>query len=474
LSGLIYDFLKQILFKNARIYEFDSHIRSKLMARLTARVFIAVLLLLQAAGSRSADNSFFAARREALMKKIDGGLAVLQGAPETRAYIAFRQSNDFYYLTGVEVPGAFVLIDAMRHRSVLFLPPRNRQLEIWEGPRLYAGEEARAATGFDGVMEVSRLGDELEKRKAGLKALYTPLKPEETASTSRDRAAQFEMAREHSSWDGRVSRGKAFEQSLKKKLGESVAIKDLSPFLDEMRRVKDALEIDRLRESSRIGAMGIKEAMRAARPGVYEYQLAAAAEFVFKWNGAMGPAYFPIVGSGPNSCALHYSLDNRKTEPGDIVVMDFGPDYQYYHSDITRTFPVSGKFSEEQAKVYQIVLEAQKAALQKVRPGNTFNDVGSAAREVVAHYGYLNKWLHGVSHYLGMSTHDVGSIQPLVPGVVITVEPGLYFPEKNLGVRIEDTVLVTKDGCEVLSQDVPKEIADVEKLMAEKSILPQR
>jgi Xaa-Pro aminopeptidase len=324
------------------------------------------------------------------------------------------------------------------------------------------------------VMEVSRLGDELEKRKAGLKALYTPLKPEETASTSRDRAAQFEMAREHSSWDGRVSRGKAFEQSLKKKLGESVAIKDLSPFLDEMRRVKDALEIDRLRESSRIGAMGIKEAMRAARPGVYEYQLAAAAEFVFKWNGAMGPAYFPIVGSGPNSCALHYSLDNRKTEPGDIVVMDFGPDYQYYHSDITRTFPVSGKFSEEQAKVYQIVLEAQKAALQKVRPGNTFNDVGSAAREVVAHYGYLNKWLHGVSHYLGMSTHDVGSIQPLVPGVVITVEPGLYFPEKNLGVRIEDTVLVTKDGCEVLSQDVPKEIADVEKLMAEKSILPQR
>jgi Xaa-Pro aminopeptidase len=442
------------------------------MARPIARVFVAVLLLYQTAGSRPTDQSFYAARRDSLMKNIDGAVAVLQGAQETRAYTAFRQSNDFYYLTGVDVPGAFALIDAARHRSILFLPPRNRQQEIWEGPRLFAGEEARAATGFDEVLDVSRFGEELEKRQAGLKAIYTPLKPEETASTSRDRAAQFEIARENSPWDGRTSRERAFEQNLRKKLGESVAIKDLSPILDEMRRVKDALEIDRLRESSRIGAMGLKEAMRAARPGIYEYQLAAVAEFVFKWNGAMWPAYFPIVGSGPNSCALHYSLDNRRIEAGDIIVMDFGPDYRYYHSDITRTFPVSGRFSEEQAKLYQIVLEAQKAALRKVRPGNTFNDVGSAAREVVAHYGYLNKWLHGTSHYVGMSTHDVGNIQPLVPGVVITVEPGLYFPEKNLGIRIEDTVLVTKDGCEVLSQDVPKEIAEVEKLMAEKPTLP--
>jgi Xaa-Pro aminopeptidase len=441
--------------------------------KLTARVFIAVLLLLTSAGGRPADHSYFGARREALMKKIGGGIAVLQGAPETRAYVAFRQSNDFYYLTGVEVPGAFVLIDAQQRRSILFLPPRNRQQEIWEGPRLYAGEEARTATGFEEVLEVSRLGDELEKRKPGLKAIYSPLKPEETASTSRDRAAEFEAARERSPWDGRVSRGRAFEQSLKKMLGDSVSVNDLSPILDEMRRVKDELEIDRMRESSRIGAMGLKEAMRTAKPGVYEYQLAAAAEFVFRWNGAMGPAYFPIVGSGSNSCALHYSLDNRRTEPGDIVVMDFGPDYRYYHSDITRTFPVSGKFSDEQAKIYQIVLDAQKAALEKVHPGSTFNDVGSAAREVVARHGYLNKWLHGVSHYVGMSTHDVGSLQPFVPGVVVTVEPGLYFPEKSLGVRIEDTVLVTKDGCEVLSRDVPKEIAEIEKLMAEKSSLPQ-
>ncbi len=438
------------------------------MGKAVARLIVSVLLLLPAVSSRPEDKSFFAARRESVMKRIDGAVAVLQGASETRGYDVFRQGNDFYYLTGVEVPGAFLLLDGGRHRSVLFLPPRNKQQEIWEGPRLYPGEEARTATGFDEVADVSRLGEELEKRKGAIKVLYTPFQPEELAATSRDRAAQYEKDRERSSWDGRPSRERAFAESLKKKLGDTVGIKDLSPILDEMRRVKDEQEIDRLRESARIGAMGLREAMRTAKPGLYEYQIAAVAESIFKWNGAMGYAYFPIVGSGPNSCTLHYSLDNRKIEQGDIIVMDFGPDYRYYHSDITRTFPASGKFSEEQSGIYRIVLDAQKAALEKVRPGLTLGDVSSAAREVVARHGYLNNWLHGVSHYVGMSTHDVGNIQPLTPGVVITVEPGLYFPLKNLGIRIEDTVLVTKDGCEVLSRDVPKEIPDIEKLMSEK------
>ncbi len=438
------------------------------MTRTAARVVAALIFLCQGAGGRPDDNSFFTARRAALMKKIEGGVAVLQGAPQTRAYVPFRQSNDFYYLTGVEAPDAAVLIDSAHHRSILFLPARNRQVEQWEGPRLYAGEEARAATGFDEVMDIARLGDEIDKRKGGLKEVFTPLKPAEVAAMSRDRALEFETARERSPWDGRISRARAFELSLIKRLGDSVKIKDLSPILDEMRRVKDAQEIERLRESARIGAAGIKEAMRTAKPGLYEYQLAAAAEFVFGWNGSMGYAYFPIVGSGPNSCALHYSRNSRQMESGEVVVMDFGPDYRYYHSDITRTFPVSGKFSTEQSSIYQIVLEAQKAALGRVRAGASFREINDAAREIVARHGYLSNWLHGVSHYVGMSTHDVGGTAPLAPGVVLTVEPGLYFPAENLGVRIEDTVLVTSEGCEVLSRDVPKEIADVEKLISEK------
>ena len=163
-----------------------------------------------------------------------------------------------------------------------------------------------------------------------------------------------------------------------------------------MRRVKDAREIEYLREAARIGALGLKEAIRSTRPGMYEYQLAALAEFVFLWHGAQGYAFFPIVGSGPNSCILHYHKNRRRMLNGDIVVMDFGADYLYYQSDITRTFPVSGRFSEDQARVYGIVLEAQKAALEKVRPGATFDSIGDAAREVLGHYDYAAYLTHGI------------------------------------------------------------------------------
>ena len=237
-----------------------------------------------------------------------------------------------------------------------------------------------------------------------------------------------------------------------------------------MRRVKDAQEIDRLREAGRISALGLKEAIRSAKPGMYEYQIAALATFVFYWNGASGPAFFPIVGSGPNSCLLHYSLNRRKMVSGDIVVMDFGADYEYYVSDITRTFPVSGKFSEDQAKVYRIVLEAQVAALDKIRPGATFGTLEEAIREVFGRVGY-NKYIsHAVGHYVGMSVHDVGKPAPFEAGTVIAVEPGIYMPEKNLGIRIEDTVLVTKDGYEILTGEAPKEISEIEKLMSRKGL----
>jgi len=438
-------------------------------------MFRAILMtgfvFLQAFGCLAEDNSFYAARREALMKKIEGTVAVLQGASSTRAYIAFRQDNNFYYLTGVEAPDALLLLDAPRHHSILFLPGQNKETEKWEGPRLYPGPEARNRTGIDEVLESSQFGDELEKRKGAFQTLYTPFTPEEIAATSRDRALQHDSARQRDPWDGRLSREAAFQKDLQAKLGSSVSIKDLSPFLDEMRRVKDTLEIETLRAAGKIGASGMKEAIQAARPGMYEYQVAALAEFMFLWQGASGPGFFPIVGSGPNSCLLHYSQNHRKMATGDIVVFDFGPEYRYYQVDITRTFPVSGKFSEEQAKVYNVVLAAQKAALEKVRPGASFNVLSAAVEEVLEHYGYSEYLTHGVSHYVGMSTHDVGSSETFEPGVVITVEPGVYMPDKNLGIRIEDTVLVTKDGCEVLTGGVPKDPAEIEKLMSEKSFV---
>ena len=431
-------------------------------------ILMAGFIFLQAFVCCADENSFYAARREALMKKIDGAVAVLQGASSTRAYVTFRQDNNFYYLTGIESPDALLMLDASQHRSILFLPRQNRQTERWEGPMLSAGPEARIKSGLDDVMELSQFAGELEKRRNALKILYTPFSPEETAATSRDRALQHDSARRSDPWDGRPSRQAAFEKDLQSTLGSSISIKDLSPFLDEMRRVKDAREIERLRTAGHIGALGMKEAIRSAKPGMYEYQVAALAEFMFLWRGASGPSFFPIVGSGPNSCLLHYSQNRRKMAAGDIVVFDFGSEYQYYQSDITRTFPVSGKFSEEQAKVYQVVLAAQKAALEKVRPGASFSALSEAVQNVLERYGYAEYLTHGVSHYVGMSTHDVGTSDIFEPGVVITVEPGVYIPEKNLGIRIEDTVLVTKDGYEVLTKDIPKELTEIESLMSER------
>jgi Xaa-Pro aminopeptidase len=435
------------------------------------RTVLIGIVYLQAAGAFAEDTSYFAARRDALMKKIDGAVAVLQGAPDTRAYAAFRQDNNFYYLTGVEVPNALLLLDASQRHSILFLPGRNEETERWEGSRLLPGPETRRLTGVDEVLELPQFEAELEKRKNALRILYIPLSPQETSATSRDRALQHDAARQEDPWDGRASRESAFERNLQAKLGPSVSISNLSPLLDAMRRVKDAQEIERLRLAGRIGALGLKEAMRSARPGMYEYQVAALAEFIFSWHGASGPAFYPIVGSGPNSCILHYSRNHRIIAAGEIVVMDFGADYRYYQSDITRTFPISGRFNEEQASLYQVVLEAQKAALEKVRPGSSFDALSEAVKQVLERYGYAKYLTHGVSHYVGMSVHDVGNSEPFEPGVVLTVEPGIYMPDKNLGIRIEDTVLVTKDGFEVLTKTVPKELIEIEKLMSEKGMI---
>jgi Xaa-Pro aminopeptidase len=439
------------------------------------RAIVGIVTLLGALwtppGARLAavDNTgIFAARRLSLMAKISGARAILKGAIEPRSYTPFRQDDNFYYLTGLETPGAFLLVDADNKRSTLFLPPRDPHLEAWEGLRLFAGAEAHSATGVEEILDSTMLPNALEKIKGDGHPLYMPQSPEETAATSRDRALQHDSAREHDRWDGRISQAKAFLGNLKRVLGDAAEIRDLAPILDDMRRRKDSQEIDRMRESARIGSLGLKEAMRAAAPGHYEYQLAALAEMIFRWHGAMGPAYFSIVGSGPNSCVIHYNANTRKLQAGDLVVMDCGPDYGYYASDITRTFPASGRFSPEQARMYQIVLESQKAALAKVRPGASFGAIADAAKEVLARHDLLKYLPHGISHYVGMSTHDVGDIVPLEPGVVLTVEPGIYVPEKNVGIRIEDTVLVTRDGYEVLSRDVPKEIREIEKLMAER------
>jgi len=248
--------------------------------------------------------------------------------------------------------------------------------------------------------------------------------------------------------------------------------RDVTPAIAALRAVKTAGEIEILRLNGRLSAEGVRQAMLATRPGGFEYEIEGAAVGSIIRSGAGGPAYAPIVGSGPNTCVWHYDENGRQVQAGDLVLMDFGADLEHLCMDITRTWPASGKFSPEQREIYQVVLEVQKACIEAYRPGVTEADVKRHVAEVLKKKGLDARGLEGgFGHHVGLSTHDgYGRGGVLEEGMVFAIEPALYFPEKNIGIRIEDTVLITATGCEVLTADVPKEIVEIEKLLATRKI----
>jgi Xaa-Pro aminopeptidase len=249
---------------------------------------------------------------------------------------------------------------------------------------------------------------------------------------------------------------------------------DISPIMDELRLVKTPYEIERMRMAGKIGAEGVKEAMKGTRPGMYEYELEAAARYIYVKRGARGDAFLPIVPSGPNSVILHYNKNNRQMQAGEIVYMDYGADYDYYTSDITRTWPVSGKFTPEQEKMYLCILEARTAIIAAIKPGAKVEDLKAAAEAVYKKHGFgaeFAKFGRYVGHYIGMSVHDVGShATPFVPGVVFNVEPFLQNDATKTHVRLEDSVLVTATGAENLTEGVPAGIEEIYTLMKQKPL----
>jgi Xaa-Pro aminopeptidase len=370
-------------------------------------------------------------------------LYVLEGG---RSAERFVQGSDFHYLTGVDEPDLVLVIGrgvgAAGER--LYLPPRNRMTERWDGPRLFPGKEAEEATGIAETREKSRLEDDLVELSAGRKTVHV----------ERDPAGQGLAA---------LFKGPAGSQP-----GAAPRIRRPGALLHAARQVKSPAEIALLRTAIETTGVALAEAIRSVEPGMYEHELQALIEYVFRRRGSDPFPGFPsIVGSGPFSCVLHYTANSRRMEAGDLVVMDVGAAVGHYTADVTRTVPVSGRFTPEQRRIYEIVLEAQKAGIATVRPGASFGDPHRAAREVIAKAGYAQSFLHGTSHWLGLDVHDVGREMVLRPGMVLTVEPGIYLPEKNLGVRIEDDVLVTADGCEVLSAGCPREVDELEALLRE-------
>ncbi|MCZ6599013.1 MAG: M24 family metallopeptidase [Planctomycetota bacterium] len=289
-------------------------------------------------------------------------------------------------------------------------------------------------------------------------------------SSAYDQATSFDRARARDPYDGRPSREKAVAAALEEKLG--VKAGDVSDELNKIRRIKQPEEIDALRRAAQAGAAALVEAMRASEPGVGEWQIDALMTFVHVREGAEGPAYHGIVASGPNSCSLHYLTSSRTMEKGDVILIDYGPEVDHYVTDITRTWPVDGKWTERQAELYDVVLEAQQAGIAAVKPGVTMAQVSAVCDGVLREHGMIGMRPHPACHYVGMEVHDPGGYRvPLEPGAVITVEPGLYDRKLGIGIRIEDTVVVTADGCEVLSEGVPKERAAIDALIEQEGLL---
>jgi Xaa-Pro aminopeptidase len=375
-----------------------------------------------------------------------------------------HQDNDFYYLTGVEDQGAVLVLVPKTKESYLFLPQQMPREELMGGANLLKDAKAKEKTGFTEIYQASFFDEYIGRNlaTAGM-TLHLRLFSADSIDNDRDEMLIFSARKARLHYNDQISLDNHRILKLKERF-PAAEFKDITPLIDAMRVVKSPEEIEVMRRNGRISAEGVKRAMLATRPGGYEYEIEAAAMHVVLKNGATGAAYPPIVGSGPNTCILHYEKNDRRVEDGDLVLMDFGGLLDYMCMDISRTWPASGKFTKEQREVYEIALEVQKACIEAYRPGVTNEDVQKHVAEVMKKKGLDPRGQKGgFGHYVGLGTHDVGPRpEKLQEGMVFAIEPGLYYPDKNIGVRIEDTVLITKNGCEVLTKDVPKEIEEVE------------
>lgn len=426
----------------------------------------------------------FRQRRQQLLHRMGTGVAVIPTAPEAirnrDSHYPYRFDSYFYYLTGFAEPeSVLILIAGAQPKSVLFCRDKDLEREIWDGFR-YGPEGAREFFGVDEAYSISRLDELAPQLLANQPRLFYAL----GADTA---------------WDGRVS---GWLNQLRAQVRSGVSappdVADVRALLDDMRLIKAPEEIDTMRRAASISAAAHRRAMRATRPGAMEYEIEAELLHEFRRHGAQSPAYHSIVAGGANACVLHYVFNNARLQDGDLLMIDAGCELDGYASDITRTFPVNGRFSGPQKDLYELVLAAQTAAIAAIRPGAGWNDPHEAALRVLAQGfidvglcqgtldavlesgDYRRFYMHRTGHWLGLDVHDAGNYKQgdswlaLEPGMVLTVEPGCYVrPADNvprhfwdIGIRIEDDAVVTAGGCEIITHEVPKTVAEIEAWMA--------
>jgi Xaa-Pro aminopeptidase len=391
-------------------------------------------------------------RRQRLFESLGQSAAVVfagEGSPPLLG--KWRPDSSFLYLTGLEAePGAAVLFDPAnenpKRRVTLFLKPIDPERDRWDGYRDAVSQKLKDATGFDTIL-----------RTTSLPAFLT---------AAARRSKRVACLHPFTVYPGAVSPDLAVFKQLAERI-PGLAIEDQTQLLPRMRTVKSPAELALMEQAVRATAAGYSQVLKLIKPGLSEADLDHALEHAYRAAGASGVAYNSIVGAGLAGTVLHY-MDNRAPlVDGDLIVIDSAARFGGYAADVTRTLPVSGKFTAEQREVYEVVLRAELAAIAALRPGVTHTEVDAAARDVIERAGFGDAFIHNVGHQLGLDVHDVTPDGPLVEGMVLTIEPGVYLPDRRLGVRIEDDVLITKSGPRVLTDMIPKTVADVEAAMAE-------
>ena len=425
--------------------------------------------------------------REAFIEKMGcGGVAIFASTPPAiwnhDTEYNYRPDPNFYYLTGFEEPESICVIapDHPKHQYILFVRPKDKQAEIWNGKRVGV-KDARQRYGADKAYPIEKFSEKIGKYLQGAERLYY------TLGSNQDVDAEI-LARFSQSVRSRIRSGKGFDTLV-----------DPSPILSELRLIKNETELQRTRLATEITVAGHVAAMKAVRPGLYEYELEALVESTFRMNGANGIAFPTIVASGGNATTLHYTTNDCRIEDETLVLIDAGAEYGRYSGDVTRTFPANGTFTKAQREIYQIVLEAHYAIIDSIRPGVSINEphqksielltegmlslglLKGKAKKLIKKEAYRQFYMYRIGHMLGLDVHDVncvhepnGDFKTFQPGMVMTIEPGLYVADDTkdvppaslgIGVRIEDDILITETGCEVLTDGVPKEIDEVEALV---------
>ncbi len=440
----------------------------------------------------------FTARRAEVYKAIgENGLALLQGAPSPTGYTRFRQSNEFYYLCGIEVPHAYLLLDGAMKRTSLYLPHRNEGRERGEGKMLSAedAELVKSLSGVDAVFGTDLLVEHLARATRGSgRAIFTPFSPAEGFAMSRDLAVRVIGDYAADPFDGRASREGTLIQTVRARFPQ-FEVRDLTPTLDRLRLIKSPRELALIKKATRLSGLALMEGMRSTEPGIYEHELDGMAKYVYYRNGAQGEAYYSLIASASNAFYPHYNAGKRRMLDGDFLLMDFAPDVGYYMSDVTRMWPVNGKFNAWQRELYGFYLGCYKSVLKHIRPNvipqvvlkDAVKDMEallastkfskpayeSAAKAFVANYQRsASNPNASLGHWVGMATHDVGPHgEPLRAGMVFTIEPALVVPEEKIYVRLEDLIVITATGKEIVSDFVPMEMDEIEKMMKEPGML---